>query len=141
MTIQEINSKSESLKEQIKALQGELRECVLNAIKTAAEQCPYNNNKIGTNMYVIKYSDLIGKPWTPSFYFWDNSAKIVAEELERHNVENWCSILQGYVDNAKGESVEIKRRVKMWYGYTTDMRAVISREFVEKIMECLNTTD
>lgn len=138
MKLSEIKRKSDELEAQIKQLQVELKNTIIAAINEAAEGNPYHIKKLGANCFIIKSSQMIGRPWSPAFYDWEKSAQFLVEILENRDVTKWVSTLEGWLESAKGYVVEIKQR-KYYRGCCAyeDYTTPIDKAYLEKVIEII----
>lgn len=137
MKLSEIKRKSDELEAQIKQLQVELKNTIIAAINEAAEGNPYHIKKLGANCFIIKSSQMIGRPWSPAFYDWEASAKFVKETLENRDVTEWVSIMEKWLESAKMNTIEVKRRLKVWGSYYQEFTTPIDKAFIEKVLEII----
>jgi hypothetical protein len=111
--------------------------------------------RISKHIVIINYSDLIGNPWSPSFYNWVAAADDVINYLlkaEPNCVEKWGNILAEHCKKAKGNVVEIPKVVNNNY-IIKDMirenkngdgwvyakyKINVNKDFIEKIFQAVN---
>lgn len=137
MKLSEIKRKSDELEAQIKQLQVELKNTIIAAINEAAEGNPYHIKKLGAHCFIIKSSQMIGRPWSPAFYDWEASAKFVKETLENRDVTEWVSIMEKWLESAKMNTIEVKRRLKVLGSYYQEFTTPIDKAFIEKVLEII----
>lgn len=137
MKLSEIKRKSDELEAQIKQLQVELKNTIIAAINEAAEGNPYHIKKLGANIFIIKSSQMIGRPWSPAFYDWEASAKFVKETLENRDVTEWVSIMEKWLESAKMNTIEVKRRLRVWGSNYQEFTTPIDKAFIEKVLEII----
>lgn len=137
MKLSEIKRKSDELEAQIKQLQVELKNTIIAAINEAAEGNPYHIKKLSGNCFIIKSSQMIGRPWLPAFYDWEQTAKFVKETLDKHDVTEWVSIMEKWLESTKMNIIEVKRRFKAYGGYYQELTIPIDKAFVEKVLEII----
>ncbi len=137
MKLSEIKRKSDELEAQIKQLQVELKNTIIAAINEAAEGNPYNIKKLGAHCFIIKSSQMIDSPWSPAFYDWEQTAKFVKETLENRDVTEWVSIMEKWLESAKMNTIEVKRRLKVWGSYYQEFTTPIDKAFIEKVLEII----
>lgn len=132
--------KVDILKQQISQIETELREQIYNAInETAQEQ---TINKISNTFFVVKFSDLCGKPWSAGFNNWQESAKILIKKLENKNVLNiYDYILSLYEHRNKNNNCTIKyRQYTKFRDFTMyeDITETLDANFIKRIIDKLD---
>lgn len=137
MKLSEIKRKSDELEAQIKQLQVELKNTIIAAINEAAEGNPYHIKKLGANCFIIKSSQMIGRPWSPAFYDWEQTAKFVKETLENRDVTEWVSIMEKWLESAKMNTIEVKRRLRVWGSNYQEFTTPIDKAYIEKVLEII----
>lgn len=134
--------KVEILKQQISQIETELREQIYNAInETAQEQ---TLNKISNSIFVVRFSDLCGKPWNAGFNNWQESAKILIKQLEKKNPLNvYDYIVSLYEHRNKNNNCIIKYRQYIQcscFNMYNDVTETIDANFIKKVIEKLDET-
>lgn len=135
-------NKVDLLKQQITKIETQLREQIYNAInETAQEQ---TLNKISNLIFIVKFSDLCGKPWSAGFNNWQESAKILIKQLEHKNALNiYDYLLSLYENRNKNNNCRIKyRQYTKLNAFTMyeDVTEVIDANFIKKIIDRLDET-
>ena len=117
-------------------LEGNLQEVMVSAIQEIGQENPYGIKKIsGLKTMTISSSQLASKPWSMAFFDWEESAAAILKYLENTPATNWKKKLTDLLES-KGDVVELKKRGKIWPGYTGIVqRTPIDRVFIEKIIE------
>lgn len=135
MKIEEIRRRIAELTKEKELLEGNLQEAMVSAIQEITKENHYGVKKIGKHMMSISLSQMTGRPWSPKFYDWEDSAKSVLKYLEKTPAINWKKKLTDLLET-NGDVVELKKRGIIWPGYTGIVeRTPIDRVFIEKIIE------
>ena len=135
MEIEEIRRRIAELTKEKELLEGNLQEAMVSAIQEITKENHYGVKKIGKHMMSISLSQMTGRPWSPKFYDWEDSAKSVLKYLEKTPAINWKKKLTDLLET-NGDVVELKKRGIIWPGYTGIVeRTPIDRVFIEKIIE------
>ena len=135
MDINEIRQHIVELAKEKELLEGNLQEAMVSAIQEISKENHYGVKKIGKHMMSISLSQMTGRPWSPKFYDWEDSAKSVLKYLEKTPAINWKKKLTDLLET-NGDVVELKKRGIIWPGYTGIVeRTPIDRVFIEKIIE------
>ena len=134
--------KVDLLKQQISQIETKLREQIYNAInETAQEQ---TLNKISNSFFVVKFSDLCGKPWSAGFNNWQESAKILTKKLENKNALNiYDYIVSLYENRNKNNTCTIKYRTYVKFiDFTTyvDKTETLDANFIKRVIDRLDET-
>ncbi len=134
--------KVDLLKQQISQIETKLREQIYNAInETAQEQ---KINKISNSIFIVKFSDLSGKPWNAGFNNWQESAKILIKKLENKNALNlYDYIVSLYEQRNKNNNCIIKYRTYMKFRDFTmyeDKTEALDAKFIKKVIDRLDET-
>ena len=53
--------------------------------------------QISKNCFIIRFSDLIGAPWSPSFHDWHRQAEMLIEVLLKKPVLRWGELIREWV--------------------------------------------
>lgn len=136
MEVKTILQRFDDIAEELKRLEAELVKAITEAVKEISEENPHNINKIAPNCYVIKASQLIGKPWNPSYYDWEASGKVVLDYLQKKDVKKWKTILQEKLDKSNDNSIDFESTITI-NGCTWTNKTPIERSFIEKIVSKL----
>jgi len=136
MEIDEIRRRIAELAKEKELLEGNLQEAMVSAIQEIGQENPYGIKKMsGLKTMIISSSQLASKPWSMSFFDWEESAAAVLKYLEKTPATNWKKKLTDLLE-VKGDVIELKRRGKIWPGMTGIVqRTPIDRVFIEKIVE------
>lgn len=134
--------KVDLLKQQISQIETKLREQIYNAInETAQEQ---TLNKISNSIFIVKFSDLCGKPWNAGFNNWQEGAKILIKQLEHKNALNiYDYLLSLYENRKKNNTCTIKYRQYTKFSTFTmyeDKTETLDANFIKKVIDRLDET-
>lgn len=153
--LQDIKKRIAVLELQLGKERKALRQTLIDKIRDIAENGSPIAKRISKHIVIVHYSDLIGNPWSPSFYNWVAAADDVINYLlkaEPNCVEKWGNILTEHCKKAKGNVVEIPKVVNNKY-IIKDMirenrngdgwvyakyKINISKDFIEKIIQAVN---
>ena len=135
MELEEIRQRINELTKEKEMMEETLKETMVSSIYEITKENHYGVKKIGKHMMSISASQMAGKPWSPKFYDWEDSAKSILKYLENTPAINWKKKLTDLLET-KGDVVELKKRGIIWPGYTGIVeRTPIDRVFIEKIIE------
>lgn len=136
MDINEIRQRIAELTKEKELLEGNLQEAMVSAIQEIGQENPYGIKKMsGLKMMTISSSQLASKPWSMSFFDWEESAAAVLKYLEKTPITNWKKKLEELLES-KGDVIELKRRGTGILGYKGIVQQTpIDRRFIEKIVE------
>ena len=81
--IGEIIGRIEELKRQAESLEQTIGAAIIATIMEVASDSPVRMKRIGEHCFTIRFSDLIGKPWSPKFYDWRASGDELIKYLEK----------------------------------------------------------
>lgn len=122
-------------KNKLRFLEKQLEEYSLHQIADVAESKIIP--RVTNHIFVIKFSDMIGRPWNPEFYYWKMSAKIVIKFLQPHPVTEWKERLVDKINNSKQEHVVEFERVVSCAGVRCKHKIPVDKDFIQKIIERL----
>lgn len=126
--------------ETIKSLKGELDELerkkaeveekLKGIIKDIIENEAKNNNphklkKLGNKMFVMKFSDFIGKPWSQTFFDYEQAIKPLVDFLSKKPVSEWTTELQKLIDTSSKGVIKINS-------------TTLDKEFISMIIDRLS---
>ena len=91
-----IISEYQEIIKQLSELDERLGNAIIHAIEKAAEYNPFGVETINEHpkCFTIKVSQVIGRPLTPSFYNFKESAKALIEILEKKAKTSWVEYLE-----------------------------------------------
>ena len=133
MGVKEIYSSIDDLTSQLDAMTEKLKEAVKLAVREAANDNPNKLNRISGRIFTIQYSQFIGKPWSPSFYDWNQSAEFIIGYLKNKPCTDWKKILQSKLEKATGDVVPFETKTGSGY-YKTTYTTPVDKRFIEKII-------
>lgn len=136
MDVKDIYASIDELTAQLEIMTAKLEEAVKLAVKDAAKANPNKLNRISEHIFTIQYSQLIGKPWSPSFYDWNASAEFIIDYLKNKPCTDWKKILQYKLEKPTGEVVYFDKTTGSGYWKTT-IKIPIDKRFIEKIISNL----
>jgi hypothetical protein len=136
-SLNDIQKELEALEKQKRELEIEI-EHVINAAmhRVAASQ---ELNRISEHIFTIRFSDMIGQPWNPSFYDWNQSIDILKKFLRSKPAAQWQSALQNKLSETKCNSPVIFSFTysNPSWGRMTE-RVPVSYQFIQEIINQLN---
>ena len=133
MDVKDIYASIDELTAQLEIMTAKLEEAVKLAVKEAAKANPNKLNRISEHIFTIQYSQLIGKPWSPSFYDWNQSAEFIIGYLKNKPCTDWKKILQSKLEKATGDVVPFETKTGSGY-YKTTYTTPVDKRFIEKII-------
>ena len=86
MDMESILIKIRYSRQELQALNLEAKEEIIKIITEIADS--HKINRIGNNCFIIKKSELIGKPWSPSYFDWQDSKKTLLNKLDDLFIKN-----------------------------------------------------
>lgn len=123
--------KLEELERQKQELESTLQSLVMGVIKEIASENPIN--RLGSNCFIVRSSDMIGNPWNPEFYDWEAAGKILVNRLLKISPSKWKEhlsfLLEGDFDSGKSVYVVV--------GVSPKYRVPLNRKFISKILDKL----
>lgn len=131
-----LTNKIDKYKFEIKRLEGLIEECIHEAINEVGNE--QKLNRISSHCFTIRYSDLMGNPWNPSFYDWKESSSIVKDFLKNKPKTEWKSILIEKLNKSDNKRYAI---FDLYYNsgkWRVNDRVPISREFIQRILNKLD---
>jgi len=135
MELEEIRRRIDELTKEKEMMEETLKEAMVSSIYEITKENHYGVKKIGNHMMSISLSQMVGRPWSPKFYDWEDSAKSILKYLENTPAINWKKKLTDLLET-NGEVVEIKRRGMIWPGHTGIVEITpIDKMFIKKIVE------
>jgi hypothetical protein len=82
MELEEIRRRIDELTKEKNMMEETLKEAMVSSIYEITKENHYGVKKIGNHMMSISLSQMVGKPWSPKFYDWEDSAKSILKYLE-----------------------------------------------------------
>lgn len=154
--LQDIKKKIAVLERQLGKERETLKQSIIDKIREIAEaESPNSVKRVSKHIVIIRFSDLIGNPWSVGFYNWAAAADDVINYLlkaEPNCVEKWGNILTEHCKKANGNVVEIPKVVNNNYiikdmirenrngdGWVYAKHKInINKDFIEKIIQSVN---
>ena len=100
----------EHLKQEISAIEAELRESVYNTIREVASE--QKLNRISSHIYIMKFSEISGKPWDSVFHDWNRSAEMLIKKLDsKHSLGLYDYIVSLYEKRTKDDRCSFKYKM------------------------------
>ena len=136
MEIEEIRRRIAELTKEKELLEGNLQEAMVSAIQEIGQENPYGIKKVsGLKMMTISSSQLASKPWSMTFFDWEESAAAILKYLKNTPATDWKKKLEKLLES-NGDVIDLKRRGTYWPGMRGIVeRTPIDRVFIEKIIE------
>lgn len=136
--IEELEHQIKVLDQKKKELEVHLEETIRETVKIALESAKEQKIKrISKNIIIVKYSQLMGNPWNPSFYEWEASAKMLFDYLSKLHPNKWRSELQTLYDKRNGNRVDLPFKQMVWFNSYRTEKKPIPAEFVKRIIDKL----
>lgn len=133
MDVKKIHSSIDDLTAQLEAMTEKLKEAVKLAVREAASENPNKLKRVTSNIFIINFSEMTGKPWNPSFYDWNKSAEFIIDYLKNKPCTDWKKILQSKLEKATGNVVPFETKTGSGYWKTT-YTTPVDKRFIEKII-------
>ena len=135
MDITYIRRRISELSKEKEMMEGFLQEAMTKSILETANENPDKLKMIGNHMMVISSRKLLGNPWSPKFYDWEDSVKSIMNYLSGTPVINWKKKLMELLET-NGDVVELKKRGIIWPGHTGIVEKIpIDKVLIEKIVD------
>ena len=128
------------LKQEINAIENELRENVYKVIKEVASE--QKLNKLSKHCYTISFSDLSNKPWDSVFHDWQKSAEMLIKKLDAQQALNiYDYLVNMYEKRTKNNTCSFKYRM-IYKCHAFDMyenvTQVLDSKFIKRIIDKLD---
>lgn len=128
------------LKQEINAIEVELRENIYNTIREVASE--QKLNRITKHIYIMKFSEICGKPWDSVFHNWEVSADMLINKLNGQQSLNLYDYLVNlYEKRTKDNRCSFKyRTIYKVYNFNIydDVTQVLDGNFVKRIIDKLD---
>jgi hypothetical protein len=128
------------LKQEINAIENELRENVYKVIKEVASE--QKLNRLFKNCYTISFSDLSNKPWDSVFHDWEKSAEMLIKKLDGQQALNIYDYLANmYEKRTKNNTCSFKYRMIYKchaFNMYEDVTQVLDGKFIKRIIDKLD---
>lgn len=130
----------EKLKKEIAEIENELREYVYNVIREVADE--QKLNRISAHIYIMKFSEISGKPWDSVFHDWKQSAKMLIGKLEnKRALEIYDYLVNLYDKRTKDNKVSFKYKTiykSAFFNYYDELTQVLDGNFIKRIIDRLD---
>lgn len=128
------------LKQEISAIENELRENVYKVIKEVASE--QKLNRLSKHCYTISFSDLSNKPWDSVFHDWEKSAEMLIKKLDGQQALNIYDYLANmYEKRTKNNTCSFKYRMIYKchaFNMYEDVTQVLDGKFIKRIIDKLD---
>ena len=128
------------LKQEINAIENELRENVYKVINEVASEQKLNS--ISKHCFTISFSDLSNKPWDSVFHDWQRSAEMLIKKLEAQQALNiYDYLVNMYEKRTKNNTCSFKYRMiykANTFNFYEDVTQVLDGKFIKRIIDRLD---
>lgn len=128
------------LKQEISAIENELRENVYKVIKEVASE--QKLNRLSKHCYTISFSDLSNKPWDSVFHDWQKSAEMLIKKLDAQQALNiYDYLVNMYGKRTKNNTCSFKYRMIYKcnaFNMYEDVTQVLDGKFIKRIIDKLD---
>lgn len=128
------------LKQEISAIENELRENVYRVINEVASE--QKLNRISKHCYIVSFSDLTNKPWDSVFHDWQRSAEMLIKKLDAQQALNIYDYLVNlYEKRTKNNTCSFKyRTIYKCHAFNMyeDVTQVLDGNFIKRIIDRLD---
>ena len=130
----------EHLKQEISAIESELRESIYATIRKAADE--QVRNRLSTHIFTVKFSEISGKPWDSVFHDWHQSAEMLIKKLDsKRTLDLYDYITSLYEKRTKDDRCSYKyRTIYKCHSFNVydEVTQVIDGKFIKRIIEKLD---
>ena len=128
------------LKQEINAIENELRENVYRVIKEVASE--QKLNRLSKNCFIISFRDLTNKPWDSVFHDWQKSAEMLIKKLDTQQSLNiYDYLVNMYEKRTKNNTCSFKYRMTYKcnaFNMYRDATQVLDSKFIKRIIDKLD---
>ena len=128
------------LKQEINAIENELRENVYKVINEVASE--QKLNRLSKHCYTISFSDLTNKPWDSVFHDWQKSAEMLIKKLDAQQALNiYDYLVNMYEKRTKNNTCSFKYRMTYKcnaFNMYEDVTQVLDGKFIKRIIDKLD---
>jgi spore maturation protein CgeB len=132
--------KVEFLKQEISAIENELRENVYKIINEVASE--QKLNRVSKHCFIVSFSDLTNKPWDSVFHDWERSAEMLIKKLEAQQALNiYDYLINLYEKRTKNNTCSFKYRMIYKchaFNMYEDVTQVLDGNFIKRIIDRLD---
>ena len=128
------------LKQEINAIENELRENVYKVINEVASE--QKLNRLSKHCFTISFSDLSNKPWDSVFHDWQKSAEMLIKKLDAQQALNiYDYLINLYEKRTKNNTCSFKYRMIYKcnaFNMYEDVTQVLDGKFIKRIIDRLD---
>lgn len=128
------------LKQEINAIENELRENVYKVINEVASE--QKLNRLSKHCFTISFSDLSNKPWDSVFHDWQKSAEMLIKKLDAQQALNiYDYLVNMYEKRTKNNTCSFKyRTIYKCHAFNMyqDVTQVLDGKFIKRIIDKLD---
>ena len=128
------------LKQEINAIENELRENVYKVINEVASE--QKLNRLSKHCFTISFSDLTNKPWDSVFQDWQKSAEMLIKKLDTQQALNiYDYLVNMYEKRTKNNTCSFKYRMIYKcnsFNMYEDVTQVLDGKFIKRIIDKLD---
>jgi hypothetical protein len=128
------------LKQEINAIENELRENVYKVINEVASE--QKLNRLSKHCFTISFSDLSNKPWDSVFQDWQKSAEMLIKKLDAQQALNiYDYLVNMYEKRTKNNTCSFKYRMIYKcnaFNMYEDVTQVLDGKFIKRIIDKLD---
>lgn len=136
MEIDEIRSRIDEMAREMAIMEEKLTEAITNAVYEASKENPKKPRRISKNIVIIRFSDLIGKPWNYEFHDWEKSAEVVLDYLKDRPAKKWKELLQNKLKSSNGDIVYFDKTIYCRW-FKKKLSTPVNALFIERIIQKL----
>ena len=128
------------LKQEINAIEVELRKNIYAIIREVASE--QKLNRITKHIYIMKFSEISGKPWDSVFHNWEVSADILIKKLDgQRSLDLYDYLVNLYEKRTKDDRCAFKYKTTYKlhsFRVYDEVTQVLDSKFVKRIIDKLN---
>lgn len=136
-TVKSLKGELEELDRKKNEVEERLKGIIKDIMEDEAKNNPHKPKKLGKSMFVMKFSDFIGKPWSHTFFDYEQAIEPLVDFLSKKPVSEWISELQKLIDTSSNGVINIKS-TRYHNGRAYKDGFPIDTEFVSKIIDRLS---
>ena len=128
------------LKQEISDIEAELRENIYAIIREVASE--QKLNRITKHIYIMKFSEISGKPWDSVFHNWEVSADMLIKKLDgQRSLDLYDYLVNLYEKRTKDDRCTFKYKTTykcQCFRVYNEVTQVLDSKFVKRIIDKLN---
>ena len=128
------------LKQEINAIENELRDNVYKVINEVASE--QKLNRLSKHCFIISFSDLSNKPWDSVFHNWQKSAEMLIKKLDTQQALNiYDYLVNMYEKRTKNNICSFKYRMIYKcnsFNMYENVTQVLDSKFIKRIIDKLD---